>query len=357
MRRIGVDCLTLGLLLFFAAQPGLRADAPSQAPEFQEVYDLIRAHLAGNSGTDLNQTAVQALVSALSPKVSFVRDAASTNNMPEKPLVRRSSLFDDSIGYVRIGRVDDGVAKAVRDATELLAATNKLKGVALDLRYAGGDDYAAAAALADLFLSKDRPLLDWGQGVVHSKAKDDAIKVPVAVLVNGQTVGAAEALAAVLREAGVGLVLGTRTSGQAMIAQEFSLKDGERLRIATAFIQLGDGSRLSGQGVTPDIAVDVSAPDERAYYADAFLAMANSNSPPGGGLALTNAVSSTNRANRRPRFNEAELVRERREGLNPEVEPAPARDEAPDKPLVRDPVLARALDVLKGLAVVRQSRS
>ena len=99
--------------------------------------------------------------------------------------------------------------------------------------------------------------------MVRSKENSDALSVPVAVLVNRQTVGAAEALAAVLRETGAGLILGSNTAGQAMIAQEFPLKNGERLRIATAPIQLGDGSALSGQGLKPDIAVEV-APGRRA---------------------------------------------------------------------------------------------
>ena len=82
--------------------------------------------------------------------------------------------------------------------------------------------------------------------------------------------GAAEALAAVIRETGTGLILGSRTAGQAAIAEEFPLKNGQRLRVATAPIQLGDGSSLSLEGVNPDITVQVTSEAERTYYADAF---------------------------------------------------------------------------------------
>ena len=156
------------------------------------------------------------------------------------------------------GSGTDWRARCARRASKL-GATNKLDGVILDLRYAAGDDYASAAATAELFVKKEQPLLNWGNGMVRSKDKSDAISLPVAVLVNRQTAGAAEALAAVLRETGAGLILGSRTAGQAMIAQEFPLKNGERLRIATAPIQLGDGSTLSEQGLKPDIAVEVAA--------------------------------------------------------------------------------------------------
>jgi len=219
-----------------------------------------------------------------------------------------------------------------------------------------GDDYAAAAATADLFVKKELPLLNWGSGMVQSKEKTDAIALPVAVLVNRQTAGAAEALAAALRATGAGLILGSRTAGQAMVAQEFPLKDGERLRIATAPIQLGDGSALSDRGLKPDIAVEVSPEDERAYYVDAFKAAEKTNLLASAGGSPTGPGNGTNRAARRPRFNEAELVRERREGVS-EADMTAMRGREPEPPMVQDPVLARALDLLRGLALVRQSRS
>jgi hypothetical protein len=358
MMRNGILSLLAGLLVAVAGQAGLRAQTntePAPAPDFKEVYEAVRAHMSGMSEAELNRAAVQGLVAVLGPKVLLLANGAKTQPLSELPLVSKSSLVDGEVAYVRVAKVGEGLAGAVRAACQKVSLTNKLKGVVLDLRYASGDDYAAAAATADLFVKKDLPLLDWGSGLVRSKAKTDAISVPVAVLVNRATVGAAEALAAAMRETGAGLVLGGRTAGQAMIAQDFPLKNGDRLRIATAAVQLGDGSPMSWQGLKPDIAVDVSAEDERAYYADPFKAPGRGELSAGWGLSLTNAAGGTNRPMRRPRFNEAELVRERREGLS-EADLTGARDREADKPMVYDPTLARALDLLKGLAVVRQTR-
>src|SRR5438477_100862 len=85
------------------------------------------------------------------------------------------------------------------------AETNDL---VLDLRFADGRDYKAAANAADRFLSTEQPVLDWDEGTVRSTAKADAIKVPVAVLVNQETGGAAEALAAALRETDAAVLIG-----------------------------------------------------------------------------------------------------------------------------------------------------
>jgi C-terminal processing protease CtpA/Prc len=360
MIRIGINSLLMLGLVLVGAQPGLlRAQAKAEdgaGPDFKEVYDLVRAHLAEMNGAQLNQAAVRALIAGLSPRVSLVTNGAGVGARFEMPGVSKSNVFEGTIAYVRVDRIGDGLASAVRESCTKLGATNKLNGVILDLRFAGGDDYASAAATAELFVKKEQPLLNWGSGMVRSKDNEHAISLPVAVLVNRQTVGAAEALAAVLRETGAGLILGSRTAGQAMIAQEFPLKNGDRLRIATAPIELGKGGILTGQGLKPDIAVEVTADDERAYYADAFRAAIRADLSAGGGLTLTNASGGTNRAVRRLRFNEAELVRERREGIS-EADMTAPREREPDKPLVNDPALARALDLLKGLALVRQTHS
>ena len=113
---------------------------------------------------------------------------------------------------------------------------------------------------------------------------------------------------------------------------------------------------MSGQGLKPDIAVEVTPDDERAYYADALKVTGRADLLAGGSMGLTNPATGTNRAVRRPRFNEAELVRERREGIS-EADITGLREREPDKPQVTDPALARAMDLLKGLALVRQSHS
>ncbi len=343
------------VLLAFAPLAGAaeaQPAGPGPAPDFQEVYDLVRKHLAGMSEAELNRTAVQGLIRALAPKVSLV-EKAEAEPAAGSPAVKQCHWFDGQVAYVRVGEVNQELPRALKEACERARGTNRLNGVVVDLRYADGKDYGAAAATADVFLSKERALLDWGKGLVRSSAKSDALSVPAAVLVNRQTAGAAEALAAALRETGAGLIVGSRTAGQAMVAQEYPLSNGDRLRIFTAAVQAGESTLLSAQGLKPDIAVEVSPEDERAYYADPFREPGRTNVIVGLNWSAAGQPA-TNRA-RRARLNEAELVRERREGVIFDGQTG-AADAAPEKPVVQDPSLARALDVLKGLSVVRQSR-
>lgn len=348
MTRLGTGFIFAALLAFTI---GTSAQTNSGAPDFQEIYDLVRQHAVGLSEADLNRAAVEGLLSALGPRVSLVTNDMSSNGSMDLPAVSKTKIFENDIAYVRISRVESPLAGAVREAYQQLSSTNHVNGMVLDLRYTDGSDYGAAAATVDLFVNKKQPLLNWKGGVLSSRENADAIAVPVAALVNHGTAGASEALAAMLREAGAGLILGRRTAGAAMLTQDYPLKNGMQLRIASAPITLADGSSLSSDGIKPDIDVTVGAEQERAFYADEFLVVTNANES---GAGPTNLEAGTNGPP--VLFNEAELVREHRAGENPDEQTA-KRPPEPKVPVISDPTLARALDLLKGLAVVRQSRS
>src|SRR4030095_13343931 len=106
-------------------------------------------------------------------------------------------------------------------------------------------------------------------------------------------------------------------------------------------------------GLKPDIQVDVAPEDERAWYEDAYKVL------PKPGRSATNELSlqATNRPTRR-RPNEADLVRMSREGVNPlspdaESTNTARRPEPAPAPVINDPALARAIDLLKGPAALR----
>jgi hypothetical protein len=346
-----------GTVLVLAAHGMPAAPAETnETPNFQEVYDLVRAHLTGAKESDLNRAAVQGLLGQLSHKVFLVAPGAEPETSADSPRLSQTNLMDEAYAYVRITQVATGLAEQVKTVLAQLSQANKLKGVVLDLRFAGGRDYAEAAGTADLFVATERPLLSWGEAMAKATTKTNALSMPIAVLVNRQTAGAAEALAAVLRQTEAALLLGGATAGQATVLKEFALRTGHRLRIATATVRLGNGQAMSLQGVKPDIWVEVSAEDEKAYFADPHKVLPKSLALLGEEAAAAR-VTGTNLPVRK-RLSEADLVRMQKDGQDSEEYGPQVASRATDeaKPSVQDPVLARALDLLKGLAVVRQGR-
>lgn len=340
------------LLLSAFLGGALRAAEP---PKLEELMSVIRTNLPGVSETEVTAAAVDGLLDHFRSRVFWVTNGAPATPTGEAPaLLARTNIFDAGCGYLRVARVEAGLATRVSDAYRQLLETNQLKGLVLDLRFAEGDDFAEAGRVAALFVNQDQPLLDWGAGQARANAGTNAFTLPLAVLVNGETRGAAEALAAALQTTHAGLVIGSATAGQARVFQEFTLSTGQRLRIAVAEVKVGDGKPMPPAGLTPDIVVNVAPADERKYLEDPYKPL------PGTGAAGVRGVG----GNRPPRLTEAELVRLHREGLDVpsprprSAEPAstpPSRarkPQAPPPPLVADPVLVRALDLLKGLAVV-----
>jgi hypothetical protein len=347
MKRIPRAVRPLLLLAVFLWQ--FAAFAETATPlDYNEVREIIRAQLPGVTDEELDRGALEGLLHSVRGKVTVVE--STTHDAPDAINISKAMSLGDGIAYLRVANVSKGLAANLSASCTAISVTNKLAGLILDLRFTSGDDYAAAAAVADLFLSDERPLLDIGKGVMKSTAKTNALSLPVTLLVNAETVGAAEALAEVMRDTGTGLILGNVTRGAAMTSREFTLKNGRKLRIADALVKLGNGSSIPVKGVTPDILVTVSEADERAYMDDPFTS-------PSGALTQTNlAATSTNRAPRRARLTEADLVRARREGVRLDEDLTPQREPEIEKPYLRDPALSRAVDLLKGLAVVRRAR-
>ena len=360
MKLLRIAICGAGALALLVSPRSMRADGTAATPEFKEVYDLIRDHLAGASEAELNQAAVQGLIKQLHSKVALVSGKTETNTQSsEGLLLPQSAMFDGTIAYLRVGRVGQGLAGQVATTCKGFSSTNKITGIILDLRFAGGQDYGEAATVADLFIAKERPLMDWGNGFANSKEKKDALSVPVAILVNQHTAAAAEALAAVLRQSDGGLILGSNTAGEATAGKDFQLKNGQFLRIATAAVKLADGELLSANGIRPDIQVPVAPEEERAWFANPYKEMPStfklSTTSSAGTMSGTNNASRTNRT----RMTEADLIRERKErpGLELEYSTAATVEAEPEKPAVRDPVLGRAMDLIKGISALRQTHS
>jgi len=315
---------------------------------FEEVFSLIKTNLTDIPENELNRLAAIGLVKELGTKVQLV-STNDTNSTAQTDSISRKAIYNESYGYIRINNFQPNLPNEFEKEFRELGLNKKLKGLVIDLRYARGQDYDAAARLADKFIKGGQLLVKFGEKEMRSSEKPQPITLPVAILVNGQTAGAAEALAGILREAGAGLVIGQTTAGAARLFETFPLSTGQKIRIGKIPVQLSDGKSIPAKGLTPDIPIVVQTELERALYQDPYKSLNLA-------FAETNEVSAaTNRTARR--FNEAELVRRHREGAvldNEEDGPGAAE---PAAPVIMDPALARAIDFLKGIAVLQEHRS
>jgi hypothetical protein len=351
MKQPGAWMILAAGALLIAGTISSRGGATNQpAPlSYQEVFGLISSNLPGANTAELNRAAALGLINQLEPQVQLVL-SNETNQTKSHPV--KGSVIENSYAVIRLSSLETSVATEFKQVFQGLNSSNKLKGLVVDLRFCSGRDYKAATEVADQFVSTIQPLFTLEGTNVQSTAKSDAIALPAAVLVNAQTSGASELLTALLRQVAGAVVIGAPTAGGARIFEEYLLSTGQKLRIAKGDLQLPGGHSLSAGGVAPDITVRVPADEERAYLEDPYKYWVQSSrdGKTGGTNDSTSAVIATNRAMRR-NFNEAELVRRHREGLDMQGMMARVED---NRATLGDPALGRAIDFMKGLAVVQR---
>ena len=86
------------------------------------------------------------------------------------------------------------------------------------------------------------------------------------MLADGDTAGAAEAIAAALRFHDKALVIGQPTAGRAAEYSDLSLPSGKILRLAVAEMISPEGRSLFTDGVKPDLPIDMSLADKRQIF-------------------------------------------------------------------------------------------
>ena len=167
----------------------------------------------------------------------------------------KAAVLENDILYLRAGHVGKNLAEEIQSAQSALAATNKIIGTVLDLRFADGDDAEAAAAAADLLAAK---------------------KLPLAILTDGETRDAAVKLAELLRDAHEGLFFWQRHERDKKLGADPAGHRG----------QCRVGRRARPQGVAPSLNMlsffnplsyfaASSAQQERELLADERVALLN----------------------------------------------------------------------------------
>ena len=86
----------------------------------------------------------------------------------------------------------------------------------------------------------------------------------MAVLVNDQSISAAEFFAAAVRDYEWAVLVGTQTQGKGHYQETYLLSDGSAVGVSTGRYTTPMDVDLEGVGLTPDIIVEV---DEETYFA------------------------------------------------------------------------------------------
>jgi carboxyl-terminal processing protease len=167
------------------------------------------------------------------------------------------------VGYVRLNIFAQTSQDELIEAIAYLKKQGARK-LIVDLRDNGGGLLDAAIGVASQFVDGkvvSEKRRDGSPRDFTAEANGAARDVPLVVLVNGGTASASEIVAGAIQDKGRGVLVGVNTYGKGSVQNVIPLSDGSSLHVTVAEWLTPDGRQITGKGLQPDVAVDLSAED------------------------------------------------------------------------------------------------
>jgi len=263
--------------------------------------------------------------------VTLVRDFIKIRSV-------RSEVFD-GIGYVRITTFSEQTTPGLMDAVDdfFREEGDGLKGIVLDLRNNPGGLLTEAVSVSDAFLEEGEIVSTRGRNAdqgshVYAKPGDIARGLPMVVLINSGSASASEIVAGALKDHKRAVILGTRSFGKGSVQSVIPISSSSAIRLTTARYYTPSGVSIQARGIVPDIEVELARIEavEGGIVREEDLRGAL-DSPDGNGDSNSNPGSG--------------------EGEAAEAADGDAAEAAPRDQSQIDYQLARALDLIRGVAV------
>ena len=189
-----------------------------------------------------------------------------TRKQIETPTVSYE-MMDYNIGYISISEFDEITVEQFTEALAVVKGSGA-EGLILDLRSNPGGSLSAVVDIARQILprglivyTEDRS----GKRTEYSCDGKNELKIPLVVLVNGNSASASEILAGAIKDYGTGMLVGTTTFGKGIVQRILPLTDGTALKLTVSAYYTPKGNNIHNIGIEPDVECEL---DYEAYYDD-----------------------------------------------------------------------------------------
>ncbi|HEY5028006.1 MAG TPA: S41 family peptidase [Candidatus Angelobacter sp.] len=237
-----------------ADKAGINSGDIIETVEGLSSHDLslaaVKSHLIGDPGSRLELTIIR--TRKIEPqKITVVRDVVSLPAVTEQ-------MAADNTGVIKAQVLTKGKAAEIAEKIKSLQKKGAKK-LVLDLRNNSEGEEEEGVAVANLFLGKGN--IGSLQGQKYEKVTYTAdpqkkiTDLPLAVLVNRGSAGAAELVAAAILDNSRGDVLGDKTFGEGSVQKLIEVPDGSALILSVAKYYTSNGKVIQDTGITPNIPV------------------------------------------------------------------------------------------------------
>lgn len=221
------------------------------------------AMIKGDKGTQVNLTIVRDDKTYV---FSIIRDEIITKTVDYK-------MMENSIGYIQISQFDEVTTEQFKEA--LTDLNNQgLKGLIVDIRSNPGGLLNVVVDIVDEIIPKGLIVYTDdvnGNRKEYNGSSDNEITVPMAVLVDGNSASAAEIFAGAVQDYGKGKIIGTQTFGKGIVQTIQPLTDGSAIKYTIAQYYTPKGQVIQGNGVTPNMVVELPKDATEDLQLDAAL--------------------------------------------------------------------------------------
>ena len=187
------------------------------------------------------------------------------------PLPSLNHRMMGEIAYINITdfteSTPDELDTAMRDLND-----NNAKGIIIDLRGNPGGLLDSVVEVASFFLHDGivvQVRSNQGEIEIHNVNEDrPETNLPMVVLVDANSASGSEVLAGALQDHDRAKIVGTTTYGKGSVDALYPLSDGSGLYITIARWLTPDGRLIEGQGIEPDITLDITGDEELQWAID-----------------------------------------------------------------------------------------
>jgi carboxyl-terminal processing protease len=238
-----------------AARAGLRPGDYIRAIDGQSTRDTSVYHgvrlLAGKPGTKVTLAVLRG--NAAEPHtVELTRE-----ELPVAPVSGR--IAQPGVGLLRVPEFGKGTVDQMRSEVATLAKSGATR-LVIDLRGTAFGDVETGLAAARLFVAGGtlayRQERSKGKEPIAAAANDGSITMPVAVLADNGTSGAAELFASALAGNKRAAIVGERTLGRAAQQRLVRLPDGSGMLLTHLLYLTPSEAVINEKGLTPDVIVE-----------------------------------------------------------------------------------------------------
>ncbi len=163
------------------------------------------------------------------------------------PNIPYFGMLTDDIGYINLLQFNPNCANEIKNAFNKLSTENSLKGLVLDLRGNGGGLLSEAVDIVNIFVPKNKVIVTT-KGKVSSntsvhRTRNNPIntKIPLVVLVNGNSASASEIVAGAIQDMDRGVVIGEKTFGKGLVQNILELPYNSKMKLTVAKYYIPSG--------------------------------------------------------------------------------------------------------------------